>query len=192
MERCAYCGSERLARNPEGLLVCMECGSVVSEDAIDDGYYANAARGSGEADRRSRPRGRPLRPRSPVHPLTLRAIYLRVLRLGRVYDYERGRLVSLLDLEAERAASEMSDVAAIRDVLAREGLLDGKSPRVAVGLSLYVLCRAEGRGKERCVEEASRASGASVSRLRKLASEYSPLLDEIAFRVKQEWLARKG
>ncbi len=190
MEGCVYCGSRRLARNPEGLLVCMDCGSVVSEDAIDDGYYANAPRGPGDEVRE--PRGKPLRLRSPIHPLTLRAIYLRVLRLGKVYDYERGRMLSLLDLEAERRVSEGGDVAAVREILAREGVLEGKSPRVALGLSFYVLCRAEGRGKEKCVEEASRASGASVSRLRSLASEYSPLLDEIAFRVKQEWLARRG
>jgi len=183
--QCSHCGSKRLARNPEGFTVCVECGTVVSEDAIDDGFPPP---GESEAAG-SRPRGRPLRRRSPVHPLTLRAIYRRVLRLGRIYDYGRGRFLSLLDVEAERVAERRGDVAMVVGLLEGGGLAKGKSPRVVVGLALYVLCRAEGGGKERCVEEASRGSGASVSRLRSLATEYSPLLDEIAFRVKGEWLA---
>jgi len=34
LERCPYCGSNRLVRNSEGLLVCASCGSVVEERCI--------------------------------------------------------------------------------------------------------------------------------------------------------------
>ncbi len=181
--RCSHCGSFRLARNPEGMLVCMSCGSVVSEDVIEDvvGMYS-----WGEPENRgAKRRGRPFRRRSALHPSTLRAIYRRVLRVGGVYDYEKRKVVSLLDLEAERISRGEERVAAARKLLEDAGVLEGKTSRVAVGLALYVLCRAEGKGKERCVREASNKSGASVSRLRVLAAEYSPLLDDIAVRVQR-------
>lgn len=174
--RCMYCRSQSIATlHEDGIMVCVSCGAVLKEHMIDD---SPQPRRTFEDGAEARPKGPPIVP--PRVPRGLRRVARSSLRRGLVYLASSGAAMRFSDAVAERVIDSDPRIGrAYRMIVSSIPGIARRSPRVRVGLAVYVALISRGYSKSRALSEAARVSRSSVSTLEKAAREYCERLEEI-------------
>jgi transcription initiation factor TFIIIB Brf1 subunit/transcription initiation factor TFIIB len=162
--RCPYCGSTRISVDPRaGLLVCMDCGSVIAENLIEEPgrrYFKESVR--------------PLKRRSPLFQINRTRIPR--LELPRSSPDPIESLPMSLRGRIEKILAQLEQIRELRY----------RRKNTKVGVALYILERVEGSPKTAAIRVASRKASVSESLLAELIHRYRSQILDIELRVVEE------
>ncbi|MDM7275788.1 MAG: TFIIB-type zinc ribbon-containing protein [Thermoprotei archaeon] len=163
---CRFCGSTAIVWDSVlGVTVCSSCGSIVEENAVDDG--ASSLHGFGVVKARGR-----LASRAPA-----------VLG-SRLESPANRRALNLI-----RGSSVVREVKALVDGVPT---LKSRTLRVRVALALYLICRSLGYSKAKSRLYASRAVGVSERSVASVEAKHPIVEGRLLAAVRDRLAGRRG